>query len=134
LHNANYRDNQSVKDLTRQQLQSRKEKAVRFTRDVLGDPDRAGEIEDESLEDYAERRKIALSNPGRKRTMATLKQVMFSMPRKFLMTSSVMCIDFRWVVVRLSILRSRGERPSRCCGSFAAGEWCSFFDACEDVA
>jgi len=41
-----------VKPLTRAQLESRKEKAVRFTRDVLGDPDRAEEIADESLEDY----------------------------------------------------------------------------------
>jgi hypothetical protein len=39
-----------VKALTRTQLQSRKEKAVRFTRDVLGDPERADEIADESLE------------------------------------------------------------------------------------
>ena len=43
-----------LKSLTREQLQSRKEQAVRFTRDVPGDPDRAEEIADESLEDYAE--------------------------------------------------------------------------------
>jgi len=35
---------------------------VRFTRDVLGDPERADEIEAESLEDYAERRKVKLLN------------------------------------------------------------------------
>jgi hypothetical protein len=58
------------KALTRQQLQTRKEKAVRFVRDVLGDPDRASEIEDESLESYAERRKIKLLNP-RGEPMAT---------------------------------------------------------------
>jgi hypothetical protein len=52
------------KSLTREQLQSRKEQAVRFTREVLGDPDRAEEIEEESLEDYAERRKIQLSHPS----------------------------------------------------------------------
>ena len=34
----------------------------RFVRDVLHDPDRAKEIEEESLDDYAERRKIALIN------------------------------------------------------------------------
>jgi hypothetical protein len=45
-------------ELTRDQLQARKDKAVRFTRDVLGDPDRAEEIADESLDDYAERRHI----------------------------------------------------------------------------
>jgi protein AATF/BFR2 len=52
-----------MKALTRDQIQSRKDKAVRFTRDVLGDPDRAEEIEDEDLEDYAERRKFTITNP-----------------------------------------------------------------------
>jgi len=50
-----------VKTLTHDQLESRKEKAVRFVRDVLGDPDRADEIADENLEDYAERRKIQIA-------------------------------------------------------------------------
>jgi hypothetical protein len=65
----------AVKALTRYQLQPRKEKAVRFTRDVLGDPDRAEEIADESLEDYAERRKIQITNPSNRRNaiMATTK-------------------------------------------------------------
>ena len=52
-----------MKTLTRKQLESRKAKAVRFTRDVLDDPDRADEIEDEPLEDYAERRRIKIQNP-----------------------------------------------------------------------
>jgi len=66
-----------AKALTREQLQARKEKAVRFTRDVLGDSDRAEEIEDESLEDYAARRKIAITNPHGKRasTMATKREL-----------------------------------------------------------
>lgn len=65
----------AVKALTRAQLQSRKEKAVRFVRDVLGDPDRAEEIADESLEDYATRRKIQITNPSKRRNaiMATTK-------------------------------------------------------------
>jgi hypothetical protein len=33
-----------VKQLTREQVQARKEKAARFTETVLGDPDRADEI------------------------------------------------------------------------------------------
>lgn len=49
--------------LTRKQLRSRKDKAVRFVQDVLDDPDRAEEIEDESLHRYAERCKIELQNP-----------------------------------------------------------------------
>lgn len=43
-----------------------KEKAVPFVRDVQGDSERAAEIERESLEDYAERRKIQLINPTRR--------------------------------------------------------------------
>ena len=58
------------KTLTREQLQSRKDKAVRFTRDVVGEPERAEEIEGESLDDYAERRKIQFSNPGWRLTVA----------------------------------------------------------------
>lgn len=61
-----------MKALTRDQLEGRKEKAARFVRDVLGDDDRADEIEDESIDDYAERRKIEIvDNPRRRRnTMA----------------------------------------------------------------
>jgi hypothetical protein len=59
-----------MKALTRQQLEGRKAQAVRFVRDVLGDPDRAEDIEGESLEDYAEHRRIKLSNPKGVRRMA----------------------------------------------------------------
>jgi hypothetical protein len=55
-----------VKALTREQLQSRKDKAVRFVRDVLDDSERASEIEDEDLEDYAERKKLLLTNSRRR--------------------------------------------------------------------
>ena len=60
--------------LTRDQVASRKDKAVRFVRDVLDDPDRADEIESESLDDYATRRRIQLLNP-RTRKMAIAKRV-----------------------------------------------------------
>jgi hypothetical protein len=53
--------------LTREQLQGRKDKAARFTETVLNDPERASEIESESLEDYAERRHIQLLNPNRRK-------------------------------------------------------------------
>jgi hypothetical protein len=57
-----------VKRLSREQVEGRKEKAVRFTDDVLGDPDRADEIADESVEDYAARKGIEIANPtARKR-------------------------------------------------------------------
>jgi hypothetical protein len=65
-----------VKTLTREQLQSRKEKAVRFVRDVLGDPDRAAEIEEEDLEEYAAHRKVQIINPAKKgKNMATNNQL-----------------------------------------------------------
>ena len=56
--------------LTRDQVESRKEKAVRFVRDVLGDSDRAYEIEGESVDAYAARRRIAIVNPRGARAMA----------------------------------------------------------------
>jgi hypothetical protein len=52
-----------MKTLTREPLESRKAQSVRFTRDVLDDPDRAEKIEGEWLEDYAERRHIQIPNP-----------------------------------------------------------------------
>jgi hypothetical protein len=64
-----------MKTLTRKQLESRKAQAVRFTRDVLEDEDRADEIEDEPLEDYAERRRIEIMNPkGVQKMAATNKR------------------------------------------------------------
>jgi hypothetical protein len=52
-----------IHPLSREQIQGGKDRAVRFARDVVGDPDRAAEIEDEDLEAYAERRKLTTANP-----------------------------------------------------------------------
>ena len=52
-----------MKTLTHKQLEARKAQAVRFVRDVLEDDDKADDIEDESLEDYAEHRHIKIANP-----------------------------------------------------------------------
>src|ERR1700736_1334469 len=63
-----------MKKLTRDQVESRKEKAVRFTRDVLGDSDRADEIADEDIESYAKRKHFEITNPQkRSNTMARAK-------------------------------------------------------------
>jgi len=64
-----------MKTLTRDQIQARKEQAARFTETVIGDSDRAQEIRDESLEDYAARRKFAIANPRRRGTMARKKTI-----------------------------------------------------------
>ena len=58
-----------MKRLRREQIEGRKEKAARFTETVLGDSERAQEIRDESVEDYAERRKFEITNPNRRATM-----------------------------------------------------------------
>lgn len=65
-----------MKALTRKQLQSRKHRAVQFTTNVLGDDDRAEEIAEESLEDYAKRRKITITNRGRRMTIMATKREM----------------------------------------------------------
>jgi hypothetical protein len=58
-----------AKQLTRAQVQSRKDAAVRFLEDVKDDPDRASEVEDESLEDYAARRHFDIIDNPRKRSL-----------------------------------------------------------------
>ena len=47
-----------------------KAKAVRFLRDVLGDDERADEVDDESPEDYAERKRIEINPIKRTNAMA----------------------------------------------------------------
>ena len=66
-----------MKTVSRKQLESRKAQAVRYTRDVREDDDRADEIEDESLEDYAQERHIKLSNPkgARKMPVSTRREL-----------------------------------------------------------
>lgn len=51
------------------QVAASKRKAVSFTENVLEDPDRAAEIEAESVEDYADRKKFLIENPNREDTM-----------------------------------------------------------------
>lgn len=58
-----------VKRLSREQVEGRKEKAARFTETVLGDSERAQDIRDESVEDYAGRRKFEITNPRRRAIM-----------------------------------------------------------------
>jgi hypothetical protein len=66
-----------MKALTREQLEKRKEKAVRFARDVREDGDLADEIEGETLEEYAAHRHIRLLNPTRSVTsMPTRKELL----------------------------------------------------------
>ncbi len=66
-----------VKTLSRKEFERRKAQAVRFTRDVLDDSDRADEIEEETLEEYALRRHIQVMNPkgGRKMDVKTRRQL-----------------------------------------------------------
>lgn len=56
--------NRQRKHLTRDQVAAKQDKAVRFLRDVAHDDDKADEIEDMSLEEYANHKKIDMvSNP-----------------------------------------------------------------------
>ena len=54
------------KILTRDEAQKRKDQAVRFADNFLNDPDKADDIEDESLDDWIERKGITLINPERR--------------------------------------------------------------------
>jgi hypothetical protein len=54
------------KPLRLEDVERRQAQAVRFTRDVVGDPDLADEIEGLTVEEYAERKGFPLTNPRRK--------------------------------------------------------------------
>lgn len=59
-----------MKTKTRDQVVKMQEKAVRFSRDVLNDSDKADEIAGLSVEEYADRKKITIENPRRRHAMA----------------------------------------------------------------
>lgn len=64
------------KEKTREQAEKMQAKAVRFLRDVVKDSDKADEIEGLSVAEYAERKKIALTNPkGRTQKRSTKDKV-----------------------------------------------------------
>ena len=63
-----------AKTKTRDQILAMKDEAVRFVRDVVGDPDRASEIADESVESYAERKGIRFPTRLRDLTGGTVCQ------------------------------------------------------------
>jgi hypothetical protein len=60
---------------TWEQLQTKKDQAVRFVRNILGNEEKASFIESESVEEYAERKKIRIKNPERKENMEKLKNL-----------------------------------------------------------
>jgi hypothetical protein len=63
------------KTLTRDQVEARQDKAVRFLRDVAEDPDLADEIEDLSVGEYAERKGFELiNNPTKHRKDRPMKK------------------------------------------------------------
>jgi hypothetical protein len=64
------------RNLKYEKARGRKAKAVRFLRDVLDDPDRADEVEAESVEDYAARRHLVIKNP-RERRVKTMPREKF---------------------------------------------------------
>ena len=77
-----------MKRLTRKQVESRKARAVSFTRDVVGDPERADEIADESLESYAKRRGFEIANPrsnkaARRKSVADLEEELANLTDEF---------------------------------------------------
>ena len=53
---------------TYDELEATKAKAARFARDALEDDDLAGDLEGESPESYAERKRITIINPPKRRT------------------------------------------------------------------
>ena len=59
-----------AKEYTADQVQAKKDKAVQFLRDVVGDDDKADEFDDMDLDEYAEHKNIQIVNRGEKANMA----------------------------------------------------------------
>lgn len=62
------------KELTRDQVESRKDKAVRFLRDVADNDALADEIDGLSVEEYAKRKGFALTNPTKKEVKSAMNR------------------------------------------------------------
>ena len=66
--------------MTYDQVATRQQKAGQFLRDVVGDDDRADEVENESVEDYADRKGLVIANAAertqRRKTMANGNGIM----------------------------------------------------------
>lgn len=58
-----------MKTKTYQEMEAMQVKAVKFVEDVVGDPQRAREIEEQSVEAYARGKKIQIENPEGRRSM-----------------------------------------------------------------
>jgi len=56
-----------VDSVTLEQIEKRKQKGADFARNVLEDDDLADDLEDESVEDYAERKRLKISNLSQRR-------------------------------------------------------------------
>ena len=60
-----------MKQLTHEQVEAKKDKAVRFAENFSDDPAKADDIDDEDLESWAERHRIQIINSNRRnRNMA----------------------------------------------------------------
>jgi phenylalanine-4-hydroxylase len=53
------------KQATYEQVQAKKDKAVQFLRDVVGDDDKADDFEDMDVQAYADKKHIQIVNTGR---------------------------------------------------------------------
>jgi hypothetical protein len=53
------------KQQTYEQVSAKKDKAAQFLRDVVGDDDKASDVEDMNVEDYADSRGVTITNPRR---------------------------------------------------------------------
>jgi hypothetical protein len=60
---------------TYEQLQTKKDQAARFVRNILKNEEKADFIDSESVEEFAGRKKIRIKNPGGTINMAKLKEL-----------------------------------------------------------
>ena len=71
------------KTKTLNQVVATQQKAVRFLRDVVGDPDKADEFEAMTPEDYADHKQILIAeNPSSRKSHFTTRRVFMAKPTR----------------------------------------------------
>jgi cell shape-determining protein MreC len=68
------------KTRTLDQIEAMKEKAARFVRDVVGDPERAAEFEAMSPEEYAAGKRIEIKNPASANSSRAIRRLQMARP------------------------------------------------------
>jgi hypothetical protein len=89
------RKNREAKTYTPDQVAAKQDKAVRFLRDVVGNDDRADDIEDMSLSEYAEHKRIQMAQNRRQKGVGSRQKMRSSIGNRQSKIGNPKCRQYR---------------------------------------